>query len=434
MKLGLPFLLLSLLATLLASCRSENPRSATPSGPGGGEGPAPTDSAPASLPPADRDAVTELAQGNDEFGLRLLSHLEPAHGNLIISPFSISAALGMTFAGAAGETREEMRRVLGFPADDRALAPGFRTLLSALEAGPLQGGFELAIANRLWPMRGVKLLPRFVDEVRTAYHSDLEPVDFRSDPEAARARINHWVEGKTHQRIRDLLGRGTIDADTRLVLTNAIYFKGRWDTPFDSSLTHLAPFHAGPTGGESISAHMMERTGRYQTAKGSGLRILELPYKGEALAMLILLPDANAGLPGLETRLRSTSLREWSAALQPRKVHVVLPRFSFSSFNALREPLAALGMSTAFDPKRADFSAMSGGRDFFVSEAVHKAFIEVNEQGTEAAAATGVVVGTTSIEIEPPEEFVVDHPFFFWIRHRATGATLFFGRVTNPNG
>jgi serpin B len=253
-------------------------------------------------------------------------------------------------------------------------------------------------------------------------------LDFRRAPETARETMNQWVEKMTESRIRDLFPQGSIDDTTRLVLANAVYFKTRWAEPFEKSRTRLEPFHLSASSG--TTTQMMFLTHRFGFARIANGRVLELPYKGEQLSLLVLLPDEVDGLAALEGRLTEDSLRSWTSAIRDRRVRVGLPRFTATGQFTLSQTLAALGMPSAFHETEADFSGMTGKRDLFISLIVHKAFVEVNEEGTEAAAATGVVMKVTTVSVS--EEFIADRPFLFLIRDRGSGCILFLGRVADP--
>jgi serpin B len=383
--------------------------------------------------PADAIPAQAMARSIDAFAAALHGELRARSGNLVHSPLSISSALGLTFAGAAGGTREEMRRVLHLPADDAAAYEGYRALFARLHEVARDGGARWNLANRLWLQEGTTLLPAYVATSERAFGAQSGTLDFRGAPEPARVTINDWVADQTEDRIQDLFPPGTIATDTRLVLANAIWFKGKWQFPFDPGATRPAPFHRG--GGTAVDVPTMHRGVELPVVAIAGARLLELPYAGGRLGMLIVLPDAVDGLPAVERRLAADSLRAWSAGLaeppgRGGTTRVTLPKFTARTRLDLNGTLAALGMPAAFDAERADFSGMNGGRDLSIGAVVHQAFVDVDEEGTEAAAATGVAVRVTSAQI--PQEFHVDRPFLWFIRDRATGAILFMGRVVDP--
>lgn len=358
-------------------------------------------------------------------------------GNLFFSPYSVSSALAMTYAGAAGRTKDEMSKALRFEGHGDALHEDFGALTAELNALGAAGQVKLSVANALWAQKGYTLREEFLDVAAKSYGAGVREVDFKTDPNAARAVINAWAEDATENRIKDLIPQGVLDALTRLVLTNAIYFKGQWLSRFEVARTKNAPFFKGE--GASIDAALMFQNDTFPYAEDRDLQVLELPYKGGDVAMTVFLPRRADGLPGLEKSLSPKALELWLSRLEPTKVQVHLPRFKLESAFALNEPLKKLGMRSAFElcldgiPTEgcADFSAMSGNRELFIATALHKAFVEVNEEGTEAAAATAVVMSLAE-GISQVVEFRADRPFFFLIRHRRSGAVLFMGRLTEP--
>lgn len=374
-----------------------------------------------------RSAAAQVVAANNVFACDLYRAVSSEPGNLFMSPYSIATALSMTYAGAAGTTAQEMAQVLHIPASAPQWHEASGALLESLNRGVSLGGYELAIANRLWGQTGYVFLEAFLTILRDAYQAPLEQLDFARDPEAARLVINQWVEDQTHERIQDLLPQGVITALTRLVLTNAIYFKGTWLTQFDPEDTEEGLFWIAP--GRSVPAQLMRMEATaHRCASLSSLQALELPYKGEDLSMVILLPNQIGGLAALEAEMTATKLGEWHDALHEAEVEVILPRWAFTSAFGLVDALSALGMPSAFDPFLADLSGMNGRRDLFVQDVIHKAFVMVNEEGTEAAAATAVVVGDTSAG----PVFEATHPFLFYIRDNVTGSILFLGRVADP--
>jgi serpin B len=379
---------------------------------------------------ADSASVSTLTQSVNAFACDLYRELKSTRGNFTCSPLSISAAMGLTCAGAIGQTRDEMRNVLHLAPDDARISEEYRSLFAHLDASAKAGGSRWILANRIWVQRGTPLLPAFARTARQSFRSEVGELEIQHAPVAARETMNRWVETKTENRIRDLFPPGSIDAMTRLVLANAVYFKGRWAEPFDKSQTRLEPFHL--TAKTVTTTQLMFLTHHFAFARIKGARVLELPYQGEQLSMLILLPDAIDGLASLESRLSEDSLRTWTSALGNREVRVGLPRFTATSQFTLSHTLAALGMPSAFDDTAADFSGMNGTRGLFISLVVHKAYVDVNEEGTEAAAATGAVATVSTKAFEMPEEFLADRPFLFLIRDRASGCILFLGRLADP--
>jgi len=368
-----------------------------------------------------------VVEGNNKFALELYQKLQSQQGNLFLSPYSISTALAMTYAGARNQTAEQMAKTLDFPIDER-FHKTFGEIIKQLNASGQKGAFELVVANALWGQKDYKFLPDYLALVKTDYDGNLEQVDFVTQTEAVRKTINEWVERKTKDKIKDLIKPGVVDRLTRLVLTNAIYFKGKWAKQFKPESTQDAPFTL--LNGEKITIPMMSQKEHFGYTEINDIQLLELPYKGDSLSMVVLLPRRLDGVKDLEKQLNADNLAVWLGNIRKREVLVFLPRFKMTSEFELAQILGEMGMPDAFSGN-ADFSGMTGNRDLFISAVVHKAFVDVNEEGTEAAAATGVVMRLTSVEAPPPV-FRADHPFIFLIRDNHTGSILFIGRVANP--
>ncbi len=386
---------------------------------------------PREIPEEIEQVKEAVAKANNGFGLDLYGKLSKKEGNLFFSPHGISTALAMTWAGARGETAEQMRPMLRLPERGEAVDTAYSHLLDELNEATNAEGCRLEVANALWGQEGYDFLQSYLRVVETNYDAGLEQVDFRNATEEARNRINRWVEKKTNGKIEDLIPRGALNALTRLVLTNAIYFKGLWDMPFKPEQTEDRDFWVSAD--ETKSVPTMHNKKRFGYAETESCQLLELPYEGDELSMIVALPRERDGLDHLEKGLTQEKLHEWFDGLRRREVDVYLPRFKFTSEFGLRSMLESLGMKDAFLPDEADFSGMNGKRDLFVTAVLHKAYVDVNEEGTEAAAATGVIVGTTSVPLQPAV-FRADHPFLFFIRHRPTGTVLFMGRVADPAG
>ncbi len=381
---------------------------------------------------AEEGRMSSVAEGNSLFAVDLYGKLRNQPGNLFFSPSSISAALAMTYAGARGQTAEQMARVLHFPGPQDQLPESFRWLLAALRPVAEKPGYRLNVANRLWGQAGYHFLPDFLAVTRDSFHAELAEVDFIANTELARETINEWVETQTQDKIKDLVTRGALTPQSRLVLTNAIYFKGDWTKPFPKTATRDEVFHV--TGDKTTIAPRMHKTDDFRFAAVDGLQALDLPYGNGDLSTVVLLPDEIDGLPALEQKLSHESLTHWMSGLQRRRVRVFLPRFKLTSDSSLATVLAAMGMPLAFDAKRADFTGITSQEPLYISAVLHKAFVDVNEEGTEAAAATGVVMAARAamIPTEPPL-FRADHPFLFLIVDNRTRSILFLGRVVNPN-
>jgi serpin B len=375
-----------------------------------------------------------LVDGNSAFAFDLYQILREERENVFYSPYSISVALAMTYAGARGETERQMANALRFSLAQDHLHPAFNSLdLELARRGEgAQGkdgeGFRLNVVNAIWGQAGYAFLPEFLDVLAENYGAGLRVLDFSSAPEESRVTINDWVSEQTEGRIEDLIPAGGIDALTRLVLTNAIYFNAAWGQPFEPSLTADGPFHL-PGGGE-VNVPMMKQTESFGYTRGEGYQAIELPYDGHELSMVVLLPDAG-GFDSFEDALDAGRVDVIVGDLAYRQVALTLPRFEVESGFSLADALAAMGMPEAFT-SGADFSGMTGDRDLFISEVIHKAFVSVDEAGTEAAAATAVVMEGLALP-EEPVEVTVDRPFIFLIRDVQTGAILFVGRVVDPS-
>jgi serpin B len=388
-------------------------------------------SQPATQPatrPADEAA---LAQNNTAFALDVYGRLRERQGNLFLSPFSISTALAMTYAGARGETAAEMAHALHFDLPTDRLPPAFAAILN--ELNPAQGAaerpYKLFIANALWAAQGHKFLPQFLQTAQTDYNASVSELDFRNAVEQARQTINDWVAQHTADKIKNLIPQGILDATTQLVLTNAIYFKGNWAAKFDPKSTKEEPFTRAD--GSQVNTPLMHQTGEFGYLDEPDFQGLELPYVGNRLRMLILLPRKTDGLPELEKKLTPQALAAWLGRMDERKVQVSMPKFKLTSEFRLDQALRELGMKIAFEPGRADFSGMDGTHELYIGAVLHKAYVDVNEEGTEAAGATGVVMKMRATP-GPPPVFRADHPFLFVIRDAHSGSLLFMGRLVDP--
>jgi serpin B len=374
--------------------------------------------------------VRAVARSSNAFALDLYARLKSADGNVCFSPISVSTALTMASAGARGETARQMASVLrsGLPPEKRHGATA--ALAALLTAGGRDYRFDMA--NRLWGQTGVPFRPEFLGLTRNRYGAELARLDFRRPAEAC-AAINGWVERQTQGRITDILSPDGLDPDTRLVLTNAVYFKGAWADPFEEPDTTEVSFRL--VGGGAVSAPLMRQTGEYRYAEAggetNGLQLVELPYLGRDLSMVVLLPR-RVGAGPLELKLAAANLGRWVSGLKYRRVAVSLPRFRTTSTFHLSDTLSEMGMPLAF-AREADFSGMTDAERLYVGSVAHKAFIEVSERGTEAAAATAVEMKAVSAEPpEEPVEFRADRPFVYLIRDVRTGVVLFLGRVADP--
>ena len=390
-----------------------------------------------------------VTQGNNALAINLYRELVAggeANDNVFFSPLSISAALSLTYEGSRGETLAEFEHILGIPTD--AVGDWGRPQYHAAMGGVLNGldgedkPFELSVANALWGEQSMPFRPAFVETLDANYDAGLELVDFKSEPDAQRERINAWVADRTHDRIQDLMPEGSVDPLTRLVLVNAIYFKAQWDNTFYDGATQDDSFYRLPdAAGEATEPATvpMMRHGQERFSFGDfeGYDALELPYKGRELSMVVLLPDERDGLTSLEENLSPELIEQTFAGMAHQSCNVWLPKWEMTLDYDLIPALKELGMQRAFDARLADFSGITDsaeGEGLAITGVFHKAFIAVDEDGTEAAAATALAVGLASAA--PPQrvvDFRADHPFIYLIRDNRTGAILFMGRVTDPS-
>lgn len=405
----------------------------------------------ASAPGGDQPAQTNrsegtalVTQGNNAFAVGLYRQLRSNEGNLFFSPYSISTALAMTYAGAKDRTQEQMAQTLcyptcmqvvqklgltGEPLTPEQFAQTFGRIIEDLNSRGGNGKYELRVANALWGQKNYEFLRSFTQLVRDNYGGKLQKVDFVKAVERARRTINSWVEKQTNDKIKDLIGPGVLDASTRLVLTNAIYFKGDWASQFKKDRTQNEPFIL--LGGGTVQTPMMNQKAQFGYMETDAIQVLEMPYAGDELAMMVLLPKKADGIGELEKALTAESLAQWLNAVNSREVVVAMPKFKMTSKFSMADVLRTMGMTDAFTSD-ADFSGMTGRRDLFLSAVIHQAYVDVNEKGTEAAAATAIGIKATAMLPDQPPVFRADHPFLFLIRDKASGGILFLGRVMNP--
>jgi serine protease inhibitor len=371
-------------------------------------------------------------EGNTKFALNLYGQLRTQPGNLFFSPYSISTAISMTAAGAKGKTATQINQVFSFNLPSASQHPAFAQLTYQLTDAQ---GYQLSIANRLWAQKDFPLLPPFVKTTQDFYGAPIESLNFANATEAS-GKINAWVAKQTQNQIKNLLSPEDLDCNTRLVLTNAIYFKGNWLNQFESGKTKNEPFTLAS--GEKQQMPMMSQSQKFGYAKFENLQVLEMPYQGNKLSLVILLPANPDGLPKLEGTLTADNLQKWLSFSQ-REVRVYVPKFTFEQGFNLKDVLSQMGMADAFSnqPGVADFSGISNKENLFVSDVIHKAFVEVYEEGTKAAAATAVTMCTTGPCPSPlppsPPIFRADHPFLFLIRERESGTIVFMGRFADPS-
>ncbi|MBI5032889.1 MAG: serpin family protein [Chloroflexi bacterium] len=377
---------------------------------------------------ADHSDENKTVSENTEFALELYQKLRTSTGNLFFSPYSISMALAMTYAGARGNTETQMAQALHFPLDQEQLYSSFAALRARLDQVELTNHVQLRIVNSLFPGKRYTFLDEFLVLTKQFYGAVITPLDY-GNPEAARQAINAWVEEKTEGKIKDLISPGILNPLTQLVLVNAIYFKGNWANPFYENITSDAPFWV--TADSQVNARMMSQKDEFQYAEYTSLQILELPYAGNGLSMIVLLPKEIDGLEKLEESLTPEILDRWINNLRKREIIVYLPKFAITFPFRLDDTLQAMGMIDAFDMDKADFSGMDGSQELYIGAVLHKAFVAVDEKCTEAAAATAVVMQLRAMTLPPT--FRADHPFVFFIRENSTGSILFLGRMVQPS-
>ncbi len=390
----------------------------------------------ARLPPdAPAADVATLVRNDTDFALALFAIL-PADTNLVFSPESISTALAMLYAGAAGSTKSEMQAALHFAQPDGELHAAFNTLDQMLESrGANASGtdgqpFQLRVSNAVWGQRDATFLPSYLDVLALNYGAGVNTVDFSKDVELARHSINAWVSDQTAGKIRELLGKGILGPDTRLVLTNAVYFNAAWAEQFDPTATSELPFSA--LDGSSVSVPVMHALLELPYTEADGYQAVEIPYAGDELSLLVILPAAGT-FASVRAGLAADTLTAIDAGKSTARVELSLPRFEFKTAVPVDEKLRPLGMVAAFSGD-ADFSGIDGAHDLYVTAVVHQAFISVDEEGTEAAAATAVGVAVKGVAGAENKVFDARRPFLFAIRDNASKAVLFWGQVVDPHG
>ncbi|MCL2648016.1 MAG: serpin family protein [Phycisphaerales bacterium] len=409
----------------------------------------------ASTDAADGPAVADRQEGKvvdtTAFAADLYARLAAqSKDNLFFSPTSIETALAMTYAGARGNTAAQMAKTLHFENDAAKVSAAFAKRLQILNNPPaqlvmyspdesgkskavMQSPYQLFVANALWGQQGYPFKPDFIDLVQKNFGGGLNNVDFAGHTEETRKTINDWAAKQTKDRIKDLIAPGLLTPLTRLVLTNAIYFKSNWEHSFTKALTKDGPFHLSAD--KSVNVPLMHQTNTFAYGENEELQFLSMPYTQDVLSMVVLLPRQADGLAALEKKLTAENLDRWLKNITAASVEITFPKYTFSSEFQLKDILSAMGMPDAFDDGKADFSGMTTAERLFISAVVHKAFVAVDEEGTEAAAATAVIMaGRAALLPQEPKVFKADHPFIFLIRHNATGEILFLGRIVNPTG
>lgn len=391
------------------------------------------ESAPKPSPTADNKGtmsagINLVINGSNQFALDLYSQLKNGDGNIFFSPYSISTAMAMVYEGARGKTAEEVQSVFHFPIDGSLRKSAFAAIHNQLNKPDAKYNFN--IANALWAQNDYKFLNDYLTTLQQYYEGKATNVDFEHSTEEARQTINKWVEDKTNNKIKDLFPQGSLDSLTRLVLTNAIHFKGTWIKRFEKSQTKDEDFRVSSA--NTIKVPMMRRTdenAEFNYTEDGKVQILEMPYEGDKLSMMVLLPK-NDNLISLENSLTLKKINDWKNKLQEQRVDVFMPKFTFDTKYSMNETLAKMGMPIAFTSD-ADLSGMDGTQNLFIQQVIHQAFVDVNEKGIEAAAGSGVSVGEKAIS-QQSIIFRADHPFVFIIQDTDNGNILFLGRVANP--
>ena len=377
--------------------------------------------------------LEKLVEGNSTFAWDLYRILKQGDKNVFYSPYSISEALAMTYAGANGETAAQMAGAMQFLLEQNALHPAFNSLdlLLARRGEGAEGkdgeGFRLNVVNAIWGQYDYKFQDTFLDVLAENYGAGLRLLDFIKEPEDSRVTINDWVADRTEDRIKDLIPQGAIDAMTRLVLTNAIYFNAAWEYPFSEDVTAEGTFNN--LNGSTTMAQMMHQSHSFGYSEGENYQAVELPYDNRELSMVILLPDTGK-FTEFQNTLDADRVNDIIGNLQYHQVVLTMPKFEFDASFNLNEALQELGMTDAFSPGIADFSGMDGTKNLYISDVVHKAFVSVDEAGTEAAAATAVIMTLTAMPVDEVT-MTIDRPFIFFIRDIQTGAILFVGQVVS---
>ena len=379
--------------------------------------------------------LSTLVKGNNTFAINLYEALRSQDGNLVFSPYSISLALAMTYAGARNATESQMAKAMQFNLPQDQLHPAFNALdLELVNEGKTRGSntqpMQLNIANAIWAEQTYPFQQAYLDLIAKNYGAGIQLADFIKNFDPVRQQINNWVSNQTKNKINDLLAPGSVNSNTRMVLVNAIYFKADWDVPFDANNTGDSTFNL--LNGSQSQVKMMNNSDlTLSYVKGDGYQAVELPYNGNTAAMGIIMPD-EGNFQNFEATLDAQKISDIFNSMQSTPIALGLPKFTFTTNFSLSDQLKSLGMTDAFDSNKADFSGMTGNHDLFISDVIHKAFVAVDEKGTEAAAATAVIMQAMSMPVQQKVHLVIDHPFIFVIRDLTSGQILFIGRVLNP--
>ncbi|MGA7195089.1 MAG: serpin family protein [Anaerolineales bacterium] len=379
--------------------------------------------------------LSNLVNGNNTFAINLYEALRSQDGNLVFSPYSISLALAMTYAGARNKTESQMAQTMQFTLPQAQLHPAFNALdLELASEGKAQGNsgqpMQINIANAIWAEKTYPFQQAYLDLIAKNYGAGIQLADFIKNFDPVRQQINSWVSNKTKNKINDLLAPGSVDSNTRMVLVNAIYFKADWDVPFEANNTSDSTFTL-LDGSQSQVKMMNNNDLNLNYVKDNRYQAVELPYSGNTAAMDIIIPD-EGNFQNFESTLDAQKINDIFNSMQSTPIALGLPKFTFTTNFSLSDQLKSLGMTDAFDSNKADFSGMTSNHDLFISDVIHKAFVAVDEKGTEAAAATAVIITAMSAPLQQKVSLVIDHPFIFVIRDLTSGQILFIGRVLNP--
>lgn len=383
------------------------------------------------------DGTPKIAQGNTDFAINLYKQLSNSKGNIFFSPFSISTAVSIVYSGARGNTESQIKQVFHFLPDQNSQHQAYGKILKSYQqsdpAASRWQTFKLNIANAVWVEKQYKFLKSFLDVAEANYGSVLFNVDFKNAFESARKQINKWVEEQTKGKIKDLIGPNVLNSSTRFVITNAIYFKGKWKNTFRKSATTPKDFYITPT--SLVKVPMMSQTDDFKYMENASFQMLEMPYEFCSIAMYVILPKKLDGLSDVEASLTSAVLNNSFKSLETREVVTSFPKYKIDSQFELSKILSKMGMPDAFVFGKADFSGINGNKELYISTVIHKAFVDVDEEGTEAAAATAIagVAGCAMPEPKPKVEFNANHPFIYLIRDSKNETILFMGRIKKPN-
>jgi len=372
------------------------------------------------------EGIKGIIEGNNKFAFDLYFNLKDKEGNIFFSPFSISSAFLICYEGSRGNTKKEIEDAFGFPSKEEIRRPNFAEILN--EINKKDKKYILNTANALWIQKDYKILNEYKEIVKKYYDSEIQNVDFIKEGEKSRRIINSWVEEKTNGKIKDLIPEGGVDVLTRAIITNAIYFKGKWLKKFDEKNTYEGDFYISEN--EKIKVFMMKMEREiFNYYEDEKVQVLEIPYDGNEISFFIFLPKS-FDINSINDYLNYDKFKEIKEKMVKEEIDIHIPKFKIETKYFLNDVLYEIGIKDAFSDIKADFSGITGKKELFISKVLHKAYALVNEEGTEAAAATGIVMEITSVR--PRKVFKADHPFVFIIHENKYGNILFFGRIIKP--